>query len=109
MSMTLDSAYTLLAGVTSVSQSSANSASGAEQGEKAVSNPAYTISLSSAATEGARSAGALDTLYNARGATTNTSGQALPQFQASIDADVSAIENLLNGEYGQQLDDLLNK
>ena len=110
MSMTLDSAGSLLAGLTSISQSSVNSAGSASKGEaKAESNPAFTVSLSSAALEGSKSTGALDTLYNARGATTNLEGTEIPQFQASIDADVSAIEMMLNGDYGQQLDDLLNK
>jgi hypothetical protein len=110
MSMTLDSASSLLAGLSSISQPSANASGAASKSEaKAASNPAFTVSLSSAALAGAKSAGALDTLYNARGATTNLSGTEIPQFQASIDADVSAIEMMLNGNYGQQLDDLINK
>ncbi len=115
MSMTLDSASSLLAGLSSISQSPANAAEAAskaglaEAEAKASSNPAFTVSLSSAALEGTKSTSALDTLYNARGATTNLSGTEIPQFQASIDADVSAIEMMLSGDYGQQLDDLINK
>ncbi len=113
MSMTLDSAGSLLAGLSSVSQSSVNAAGSASKSEakteEAQANPAFTVSLSSAALEGSKSTGALDTLYNARGATTNLSGTEIPQFQASIEADVSAIEMMLSGNYGQQLDDLINK
>ena len=110
MSMTLDSASSLLAGLSSISQPSANAAGSASKAEaKAGSNPAFTVSLSSAALEGTKSTGALDTLYNARGATTNMAGTEIPQFQASIDADVSAIEMKLSGDYGQQLDELINK
>jgi hypothetical protein len=110
MSMTLDSAGSLLAGLSSISQPSANAPGAASKSEaKAASNPAFTVSLSSAALQGTKSTGAVDTLYNARGATTNLSGAEIPQFQASIDADVSAIEMMLSGDYGQQLDDLINK
>jgi hypothetical protein len=106
MSMTLDTASSLLTGLSSISQASANAAAPAS---KAASNPAYTVSLSSSAMEGTQGTGALDTLYNARGATTNLGGTEIPQFQASIDADVSAIEMMLSGDYGQQLDELINK
>ena len=110
MSMTLDSAGGLLTGLSSISQSSSGTSAAASRGQVPVdSNPAYTVSLSSAASQGSASVGATDTLYNARGVTTDLTGQEIPQFQASIDANVSAIEMMLNGEYGSQLDELLNK
>lgn len=110
MSMMLDGANSLLVGATSpqtpVKPTSAAQENGvAEPG----ADPAYTISLSEAAVQGSRSQGPVDTLYNARGVTTDPSGVEVPQFQSSIEADVANIETMLNGDYGAQLDDLFNK
>ncbi|MEE2750643.1 MAG: hypothetical protein VX519_04390 [Myxococcota bacterium] len=110
MSMMLDGANSLLVGATS--PQSPVKPSQAAQEKSAVDpggDPAYTVSLSEAAVQGSRSQAPIDTLYNARGVTTDLSGSEVPQFQTSIESDVANIEMMLNGDYGTQLDDLFNK
>jgi len=110
MSMMLDGANSLLVGATPAQTPvKPNTAAQAQGAVEPSGDPAYTVSLSEAAVQGSRSNGPVDTLYNARGITTDLAGTEVPQFQTNIEADVANIEMMLDGDYGTQLDNLFNK